>query len=217
MTQQIQPTPPAGPQYAPPPQYGLPVYGPPPGGYAPAPAPRRRRTGLVVGAIVAGVLLLGGLVVGALLLFGTKTLESADVEREITRITAEQAGVAPTEVSCPGGIEAEASATFSCTASLEDQPVSFTVRQTDDEGNVRVESDNTFVHVDVVEASLDQQLGDLSGVVVITSCDTGGRSVLVDAVGVPIPCFVDNAADATDTIQVEAFVDEAGDVSYQVE
>jgi hypothetical protein len=52
-------------------------------------------------------------------------------------------------------------------------------------------------------------------VAVISTCDTGGRSVLVDAVGTPISCFVDNAADATDTAEVLATVDESGAVSYE--
>ena len=69
--------------------------------------------------------------------------------------------------------------------------------------------------MDVVEASLDEQVGELAGVVVISTCDTDGRSVLVDAVGTPITCFVDNAADATDTAEVLATVDESGAVSYE--
>ena len=196
------------------PQFGPPQYGPPAGGSAPAPAPRRR-TGAVVGGIIAAVVLLAGLVVGALVWFGSTTLDTAEAERQIGRLTADRTGVAPTDLSCPADIEAESGATFTCTASLEDQPISFTVTQTDDEGNVQIDSDNTFVHVDVVEASLDEQVGELTGVVVISTCDTGGRSVLVDAVGTPIPCFVDNAADATDTAEVLATVDESGAVSYE--
>ena len=196
------------------PQYGPPNYGPPAGGYAPAPAPRRR-TGAVVGGILAAVLVLGGLVVGALVWFGSTTLDTAEAERQIGRLTADQTGVAPTDLSCPADIEAESGATFTCTASLEHQPISFTVTQTDDEGNVQIDSDNTFVHVDVIEASLDEQVGELTGVVVISTCDTDGRSVLVDAVGTPITCFVDNAADATDTAEVLATVDESGAVSYE--
>ncbi|TFV65681.1 UNVERIFIED_ORG: DUF4333 domain-containing protein [Bacillus sp. AZ43] len=207
MTQQTYPTPPPGPQYGPPP-----AYGPPP---VPQGRPRRGRTGIVVASIVAGLVVLGGLVVGAVLLFGAKTLDTADVEAEISRVTAEETGVAPEDVSCPTDVEAESGGTFSCTASLEDQPVSFTVRQTDDEGNVQIDGDNEFVYVDVVEASLDEQVGALAGVAVISTCDTDGRSVLVDAVGTPITCFVDNAADATDTVEVVATVDESGEVTYE--
>ena len=211
MAQQTYPTPHSGSSA---PQYGPPVYGPPPGGYAPAPA-RRSRTAAIVGGVLAAVLVLGGLVVGALVWFGGTTLDTAEAERQIGQLTQDQAGVAPTDVSCPADIEAESGAAFTCTAKLEDQPISFTVTQTDDEGNVRIDSDSTFVHVDVVEASLDEQLGDLAGVVVISTCDTDGHSVLVDAVGTPIPCFVDNAADATDTVEVVATVDASGAVSYE--
>ncbi|CAA9213706.1 MAG: hypothetical protein AVDCRST_MAG52-233 [uncultured Blastococcus sp.] len=207
MASQTYPTPSA-------PQYGPPNYGPP-GGYPPAPA-RRRRTGAIVGGVIAAVLVLGGLVVGALVWFGSTVLDTAEAERQIGQLTQDQAGVAPTDVSCPADIEAESGATFTCSANLEDQPISFTITQTDDEGNVQIDSDNTFVDVGVVEASLDEQLGEVAGVAVVSTCDTGGHSVLVDAVGTPISCSVANAEDATDTIDVVATVDESGAVSYEV-
>ena len=212
MTTQTQLTPP-GQQFGPP-QYGPPQYGPPAGGYAPPPAPRRR-TGAVVGGILAAVVVLGGLVAAALVLFGGSSLDTAEAERRIAQLTQEQTGVAPTDVSCPADVDAESGGTFTCSGSLEHQPISFTVTQTDDEGNVQIDSDNTFVSVDVVEASLDEQVGALAGVPVISTCDTDGHTVLVDAVGSPISCFVDNAADATDTLEVVATVDEDGAVSYE--
>jgi hypothetical protein len=222
MTQQTYPTPPygrPGPQYGPPPApYGPPTppYGPPPGGFGQPPA-RRKRTGAIVGAVAAAVLVLGGLVVGAVLLLGsTATLDTAEAERQIAQMTEEQAGVAPTDVSCPADIEAEAGATFACSASLEDQPITFTVTQTDDQGNIEVAGDNSFVDVATVEASLTQQLGEVTGVEVVSTCDTDGHTVLVDGVGTPIPCTVTNAEDATDSIDVTATVDEDGAVSYEV-
>ena len=217
MAFQTHPTPPSGspaPQYAPP-QYGPPQYGPPAGGPAPAPAPRRR-TGAIVGGILAAVLVLGGLVVGALLLFGTKTLDTADAERQVAQLTEEQAGIAPTDVSCPADIEAESGATFACTASLEDQPISFTVTQTDDDGNVQISGDNNFVDIATVEASLNEQWSEAAGVEIVSTCDADGHSVLVDGVGTPIPCIVANAEDASDSVEVSATVDESGAVSYEV-
>jgi hypothetical protein len=216
MTPQTYTTPPFGPaapQYGPPPPpYGYPAAG---FGQPPAPAPRRR-TGAIVGAIVAGVLVLAGLAVGTVLLFGTKILDSAEAERLISQATQDQAGIAPTDVSCPSDIEADAGATFNCSASLEGQPISFTVTQTDDDGNVAVASVNTFVDVATVEASLTEQLGEAAGVEVISTCHTGGHSVLVDGVGTPIPCTVANAEDAADSVEVTATMDEAGTVSYEV-
>ena len=203
----------AAPQYVPP----TPPYGHPAAGFGQPPAPpSRSRTGAIIGAVVTGVLVLGGLAVGAVLLFGTKTLDSAEAERLISQATEEQSGVAPTDVSCPSNIEAEAGATFACTASLEGQPISFTVTQTDDDGNVEVESVNTFVDIATVEASLTQQLGEAAGVDVISVCHVNGHSVLVDGVGAPIPCTVSNAEDASDSVEVTATVDESGEVSYEV-
>ena len=214
MAQQTYPTPPFGPSAAP---YGPPPspYGFPPTGFGPPPTPRRR-TGAIVGAVVAAVLVLGGLAVGALLLFGTRTLDTAEVERQIARLTEEQAGITPTDVACPADIEAESGASFICSASLEDQPISFTVRQTDADGNVRIDSDNTFVDVAAVEASLIEQLSEAAGVDVVSTCDADGHSVLVDGVGVPIPCTVTNAGDASDSLDVAATVDDRGGVSYEV-
>jgi hypothetical protein len=169
---------------------------------------------VVVGIVVAAVVVLGALAVGAFLLFGTKTLDMAEAEREIAQLTEDQAGVAPTDVSCPAQVEARSGETFTCTASLEDQPMSFTVTQTDDDGNVRVDSDNDFVDVATVEASLDQQWAELAGVDVVSTCDAAGHSILVDGIGTPIPCTVTNALDATDSVAVTATVDESGAVSY---
>jgi hypothetical protein len=214
MAQQTYPTP----SFPPPaPQYGGPAspYGAPAAGFGRPPVPRRR-TGAIVGAIVTAVLVLGGLVVGAVLLFGTKTLDTADAERQIAQLTEEQAGVAPTDVSCPADIKAEAGATFSCSASLDAQPISFTVTQTDDDGNVQINSDNSFVDIAAVEASLNQQWGELAGVEVVSTCDAAGHSVLVDGVGTPISCTVANAEDASDSVEVTATVDESGAVSYEV-
>ncbi len=214
MTQHTYPTPPYGP---PSPEYGPPAspFGAPPTGFGQPPAPRRR-TGVIVGAVVAAVLVLGGLAVGALLLFGAKTLDTAEAERQIAQLTEDEAGVAPTDVSCPADIEAERGATFACSASLEDQPISFTVTQTDDDGNVEIDGVNTFVYVGTVEESLNQQLGEATGVEVVSTCEAGGHSVLVDGIGQPIPCVVTNAGDASDSIEVTATVDESGAVSYEV-
>jgi Domain of unknown function (DUF4333) len=213
MAQQTYPTPSFGPTGQ---QYGPPAYpnGIPVTGFGP-PAPRKR-TGAIIGAVVAAVLVLGGLAVGALLLFGSTTLDTAEAESQISQLTEDQAGIAPTDVSCPADIAAEAGATFACSASLEDQPISFTVTQTDDEGNVRISSDNTFVDVATVEASLAEQLGEEAGVEAVSTCDTGGRTVLVDGIGTPISCTVTNAADASDSVEVIATVDESGAVSYEV-
>ena len=222
MTQQIhdprfapQPTyPPAG-GYGQPP-LGQPPFGPAPGGFGgPQPAPRRR-TGAIIGGIVATLVVLGGLAVGAVFLFGTTTIDTAEAQRQIAALTEEQVGVAAADVQCPEDVEAAAGSSFSCTATLDGQPVTFTVNQTDDEGNVQITGDNQFVVVADVEAFLAQEIGDQAGVEATASCDAEGRTVLVDTAGTAIPCTVTNATDATDAVDVAATVDDAGDVTYEV-
>jgi hypothetical protein len=227
MTQQIHdprsapqpPFPPAGGYGQPAQPFGPPApqFGPPPGGFgAPQPPAPRRRTGAIVGSIVAALVLIGGLVVGALFLFGSETLDTAEAERQLAQLTEEQVGLAATDVQCPDDVPLEAGTTTTCTATLDGQPISFTVEQTDDEGNVQITSDNTFVVLADVEAALDQQVGAEAEVEVSTTCDAEGRTVLVDGAGTPIPCTVSNAEDASDSIEVVATVDEAGDVTFEV-
>ena len=219
MTQQVQPTGQPLPSYGPPPPgyapapYGPPAaYGPPP---MPAPAPRRRGTGTVVAAVAGGVVTVAGLGVAALVVFGTPMLDVAEVESEIGRLTEEQAALAPTGVTCPADVAIESGATFACSATLDGQPVTYTVRQTDDEGNVFIESDNTYVLLGQVEASLVEQVSaEAGGVEVVAACDGGGRTVLVDGIGTPIPCTVAGADDPADSVEVVATVDEAGAVSW---
>jgi Domain of unknown function (DUF4333) len=208
--------PPAAPYGQPPAApYGPPPFGPPPGGFGTLPptAPRTR-TGVIVGSIAAALVVIGGLAVGALLLFGRTTIDTAEVERQIAGLTEEQVGVAAQDVRCPEDVEAVAGESFTCTATLEDQPVSFTVEQTDDEGNVQVTGDNQFVVLADVEAALAQQLGEQAQVEASASCAADGRTVLVDAAGTPVDCTVTNATDATDSVDVVATVDAAGTVSY---
>jgi hypothetical protein len=204
--------PPAG-GYGPPPG----DYGPPPGGFGPPPPPApRRRTGTIVGSIVGVLVLIGGLAVGALFLLGGKVLDTAEAERQLAQLTEEQVGLAADDVQCPDDVPLAAGTTTTCTATLDGQPISFTVEQTDDEGNVQITGDNSIVVVADVEASLAEQVGAEAGVEAIATCDAEGRSVLVDGAGTPIPCTVSNAADASDSIDVVATVDDAGSVSYEV-
>jgi hypothetical protein len=206
--------------YPQPPSYGpsgqpAAPYGPPPVGFGGPQPPRRRRTGAVVGGIVAAVLGVVGLGVAALFLFGTRLLDTAEAEREIVRITEEQAGLAATDVTCPDDVPLQAGTTTTCTGTLDGQPIRFTVEQTDDEGNVQIASVEDFVIIANVEAALSQQVGAEAQVEVTTTCDADGRSVLVEGLGTPIPCTVTNATDATDRLDVIATVDDAGNVTYE--
>jgi hypothetical protein len=179
----------------------------------PLPPAPRRRTGMIVG-IVAGVLvLLVGLGTAALILFGPKTVDPASVEREIVRITQTAVQVAPADVRCPADIKAEAGGTFTCTATVEQQPVTYTVRQDDAKGHLTITYDRLLA-VAEVEKVVAGQVGKDVEVPVTITCEPAGKTVLVNAPGTPIACTATNAGDPTDSAKIKVTVAADGTPSY---
>ena len=194
--------------------YGPPAAPPLPPGFGPgAPVPPRPRTGRIVAGVVGGVAALG-LGVGGLLLFGEATLDTTEIAERITVESEQQTGVGATDVDCPDDVPAAAGDTFACTAQLDGQPVTFTVRQDDDEGNVRFELDDEIVLLDEVEQLLAEQVAADYQVAVTAACDADGRRVLVDGTQTPLPCTVTNADDPADSLAVVASVQPDGSVEY---
>ena len=192
------------------PQAVLPM---PPGSGPGAPVPPRRRTGRIVAGVVGGVAVLG-LGTGALLLFGETTLDTAEIAERIAAETEQQAGIRATDVDCPDDVPAAAGDAFSCGALLDGQPVTFTVRQDDDEGNVRFELDDEIVLLDQVEQLLAEQVTADYEVAVTAACDADGRRVLVDGTQTPLACTVTNVDDPADSLAVVASVQPDGSVEY---
>ncbi len=214
------PTPPQGPApqghgpYAPPPfpapgAYGAPGFGAP--GYGQPPA--KKRTGAIVGVVVT-VLVLAGLGIGAFFLLAGKVLDTAEAERQIVALTEEQAGVTVTDVTCPEDVELAAGTVTTCTAQIEGQEVTYSVEQTDDEGNVTISSNAVFVQVTDVEATLTEQFTAETGLEVVSACESE-HSVLVAADGLQLDCVVSAADDPTDSAAVVASIDAAGDVTFE--
>ncbi|RFU20358.1 DUF4333 domain-containing protein [Geodermatophilus marinus] len=196
---------------------GPPPFGAPPAGWGQPPAaPKKKRTGAIVGGIVSALVAIGGLVVGAIFLFGATTIDTAEAERQIAALTEDRVGLAASDVTCPEDVEARAGNTFTCTATLDGQETSFTVEQTDDEGNVEFTSDHSYTLVADVEGFLADEIGAQAGVEAVATCEADGRTVLVGATQAPLDCTVTNATDATDSVDVAAEVDETGTVSYEV-
>jgi flagellar basal body-associated protein FliL len=207
--------------------YGQPAYGQPGFGGPGAPngqqnpgfgyqQPPKKKTGLIVGSLVAALILIGGAVVGAIFLFGSKTIDQADAQREVTQLGQQLLGVAPEGVSCPADVEAKSGGTFSCGGTVEGQDVTFTVTQTDDKGNVEVTTDNKVVQVSDVEENISQQVETAASDQMVnadTSCDAGGRTVLVDPDGEQLNCTVSNADDPTQSIGIVASVAKDGSVT----
>ena len=212
MTQIQDPRPagPHGPQFAPPQQYApVPAGGP---GFPPPAA--KKRTGLVVGSVAGAVVVLGGLGAGAFFLLGGSTLDDADAERQISAQVEEQTGVAPTGVDCPSGVDLAEGTTSTCTVDLQGQTFDYTITQLDDEGSVEFTSDAVYVQLTDVETLLAQAFAEES-LEVEASCDAGERTVLIAADGLAVPCTVVNVDDASDTADVTALVDAAGNVTFE--
>ena len=233
MTQSTFPPPPPGvqPPYGQQP-YGQPGYGQPGGqpGYGAPSAPYgqqgfgyqqppKKKTGLIVGSLIAAVIVIGGLVVGAIFLFGSKTIDQADAQREVGQLGEQLLGVAPEDVSCPADVEVKSGGTFECTGKVDGQDVKFTVTQTDDNGHVEVTTDNKVVKVSDVEGDITQQVesaADTNEMVnAATSCDAGGRTVLVDPDGAELNCTVSNADDPSQSIGLVAGVATDGSVTIE--
>lgn len=179
------------------------------------PPPPRRRTGLIVGVVLGVLALLGAIAVAAVLVLAPNRLDVDDVRNEIVRVTQEEVALAPTDVVCPETIDVVAGATATCTATLDGQPLTYSVRQDDDQGNLTISHDRTLL-VAELEATTGALLSSDIGEEIVVACTTEERTVLVNAVGVPIPCGAANAADPTLTAEVTVTVDEAGNVAYEV-
>jgi hypothetical protein len=203
-----QPPPDGASQPTPPQAYGSAPACPPP----PHPAPRRS-TGTIVGIVAAALVVLGGLGVGALVLFGPRTVDPRSVEQEIVRITRSAVQVVPADVRCPADITAQAGGVFTCTATVDQQPVTYTVRQDDDQGHLTVTYDR-LLKLDEVESVVAGQVAKDVEVPVNVGCEPAGRSVVINAPGTPIACTATNANDPSDLAKINVTVAADGTPSY---
>jgi hypothetical protein len=190
-----------------------PTFSPTPQTPASPPAPQRR-TGRVVGIAIAVLAVLAALGGTALYLFGARTLEPESVQKEIVRITEDAVQVTPTDVTCPDGIEARAGGTFTCTATVDSRPMTYSVHQDNDEGDLTITYDR-LVRLDSVEQSLATQVSSDVDIPVTVDCGPPGRTVIVNAPGQPIDCTATNASDPTDSASMTATVDAEGTAAYQ--
>jgi hypothetical protein len=190
-----------------------PTFSPSPQTSEQPPAPQRR-TGRAAGIAIAVLAVLVALGGTALYFFGARTLEPESVQNEVVRITEEAVQVTPTDVTCPEDIEARAGGTFTCTATVDSRPLTYTVHQNDDEGDLTITYDR-LVRLDTVERSLAATVSSDIGVDVVVDCAPAGRAVVANAPGQPIDCTATNASDPTDSAAMTATVDAAGTAAYQ--
>ena len=112
---------------------------------------------------------------------------------------------APTDVRCPTDIPLQAGNVFTCTAQLDGQQVTYTVKQNDDQGNVHIQSSGLVV-VDKIEKTLAERASQNTGVTTVTADCANGKQVFVGGKGATFPCTVTNTEDPSDTLSVTATV-----------
>jgi uncharacterized protein DUF4333 len=197
--------------------YGPASYGPGhPAPFTPPPAPPAptgRRTGKIVGIVAAVLVVLGGLGAAALFLFGPRTVDPQSVQQEIVRITQNAVQVAPADVRCPDEIKAETGGTFTCTATVDGQPVTYKVHQDDEKGHLTINFDR-LIKVADLQSGVADLVGKDIDVPVNVTCEPAGRVVLVNTPGSPIACTAINAADPTDSAQITVTVAGDGTPAY---
>lgn len=84
-------------------------------------------------SVVAGVAVIGS-AAGCSNLSVARTIDAKQVAGQISQSIGTTFTIAKPTVHCPGGIRAEAGATFDCTATLENQPLTIHVRVNDSKG-----------------------------------------------------------------------------------
>jgi hypothetical protein len=169
----------------------------------------------VVGIVTALLVVLGGLGAGALYLFGTKTVEPGSVEREIVRITEGAVQVTPADVRCPEGITMQTGGTFTCTALVDSDAVTYWVQQNDDQGNLTITYDR-LLRLDALERTVADKLTSDRRVAVAVDCGPTGRAVVRNTPGQEIDCTVTTTSDPNDGTKLTVTVDADGAAAYRV-
>jgi Domain of unknown function (DUF4333) len=192
--------------------------------YAPAPAPRvaapRRRTGrvvvtvLVLGALGAAAFLLGTKISANAIFSDTKTVQPESVQNEIVGMTQAAVQIAPVDVRCPEGVTARTGGTFTCTAFVDEQLVTFWVRQNDDKGNLTITYDR-LLRRDTLEQALATKASSDLNVPVTVACTPTTRTVLRNTPGQQVDCTATRAGGPAGGERMTATVDENGTAAYR--
>lgn len=179
-----------------------------------APAPQRRRSSAAKISLVLSVVSAAAAITAAVMfLFGAGTLDDSKLQAEIVRITQQSAGLAPTDIHCPANVAIKAGDVATCTAQLDGQPITYTVRQNDDQGNVSIQS-GLFVVTDKAEKTLTDSISKETGLPATADC-AGGKHVVVGGRGTAFTCTATSTQDQNETVQYTATVtNDQGDVEF---
>lgn len=140
-------------------------------------------------------------------------LDVAKIQDQIGANLKEAAGSETVSVSCPSDVQRSAGATFDCTAKVGDQTVTYTVTQTDGDGNVTYAAQQALLDLDTIEQTVQTQLAEQISGDWTVSCDGKGSSrILAEAPGATFECdAVGGQQEATITVTVK---DVEGNISW---
>lgn len=121
---------------------------------------------------------------------GGSTLDAEKLnETIVSQVNATDPNVTVT-VDCPSGIKPEAGGTFDCPATVDGQPLTLTVTQEDDQGNVKYVADSSILSVAEVQSKITTQLTEqVPGTWQIT-CPTTGTTYIVATPNTVFDCTV---------------------------
>ena len=125
--------------------------------------------------------------------------------------TRTELGVEPTDVTCPADVHYDKSATFTCTATLQNQPLSYTVTQTDGLGAVSLAHGRVLKNAEIAQKIADE-LTKQVGSPIVVQCGPVGQTVLVNEPGTPIDCRASATANPSNVVPIPVQVDRSGTV-----
>ncbi|MGV1080383.1 MAG: DUF4333 domain-containing protein [Candidatus Nanopelagicales bacterium] len=171
----------------------------------------------------AGLIAIAGLGLSAC--GGTSAIDSAKVDSIITSKINELAPNATVSADCPSGIKIQSGATFDCPVTVNGKQFTYTVTQTDDQGNVSaVPSNMALVSL---TAAQDQISKGLAGQVAGTSdwqttCNPEGAvdTLLITQAGSTFTCTADGTGQDGNPASVSIDVtvkDNAGNLTWKAQ
>jgi hypothetical protein len=145
---------------------------------------------------------------------GTQELNLGKAESEIRNLSDRMYGTEADvgAVTCPERVFYDRGSLFTCTIAIDGQPLLFGVRQTDDQGNVRIEPAQTVVFTKKAEALVATYAAGQGTPTTAVSC--GEDSLATRSPGEYFSCTV-TFADGTSGVARLQVKNTAGDVGLQ--
>jgi hypothetical protein len=132
----------------------------------------------------------------------SSTLDTKEIEGTIrAQLRKEFRGAPIGRTKCPDNVKKKTGKQFTCTATVNGEPVPITVTQTERDPGYRALREVAVLDVAKVQNFVQMQYDQQVGVQVTASC-APGKSVIVARPQTQIPCTVTDSQGTTDTVQV---------------